>query len=248
MDAQEANALLEALVRRARQAADTGHGAHSRFLDTGIQKRLETALLRELGGDLSFNGGYAGAQRRIACFGAVSSSELPVALHISWNARFADIGHRDMLGAMLGLGIQRDCIGDIAMGEPGECYAFITADMADFLQANLNQAGRATLKVERAQALPDGFADDGKTMRATLASLRLDAVAGAGMRLARGKAVALIQQGRVSVNGQLAMKASVQVAVGDVISIRGMGRVVLIDTGDTLTRKGRMGVELRVYG
>lgn len=248
MDAQQTNTLYDALVRRARQAADSGQSAHSRFLDLTLQKKLESALSREMGEDLTFNGGYEGAQRQIAYFNAPQPHMLPVALHITWNARFSDIGHRDIMGAILGLGIQRDCIGDIAMGQQGECYAFVTADMADFLQSNLNQAGRATLQVTRASALPKDFADDGKQIRATLASPRLDAVIGAGMHLARGKAAALIEQGRVSLNGQLLMKTSAPVQNGDVISIRGMGRVVLMDTDDTLTRKGRIGVTLKVYG
>lgn len=247
MKDQTASDLLEALIRRARQALHTGHHAHSRFLDISTQNNLHTALTREMGDSLIFDGGFPQAQRRIAYFGHPLPQHRPVALHIKWNQRFADIGHRDILGAILGLGIQRDCIGDIAMGQSGDCYAFVTADMADYIQDNLSQAGRATLSVQRAQGLPDAFEDDGKLMRATLASLRLDAVLGAGMRLARAKAAAMITQARVSVNGQLVVKVSSLVQNGDVISIRGLGRVVLVDTGDTLTRKGRTVVTLRVY-
>lgn len=249
--AQQEREMLDALLKRAQRVALTGQGAHTRFLDPPMQQKLEQALTYKPDVALTWHGGYPDADRRAAFFSSPGELpdevDLPVGLLIQWNTRFAEASHRDLLGAILALGMERDCVGDIIVGQAGEAHVFVTADMAYFVMDNLEQAGRATVRVTLADKAPDKSQSDAQQIRATVASLRLDAILSAGLRLARGKAAELIAQGRVSINWQEATKPSLEIKIGDTISIRGIGRVVLAQVGDTLTRKGRLGVTLQVF-
>ena len=108
-------------------------------------------------------GGYEGAERCVAAFYAGDPPEAGdwpvVALRLQWNAKFANPGHRDLLGAMMGLGIEREMTGDIAMGtyRDAPCaYLFALEEVADYIAANLDSAGRASLKVSVATMLMRG--------------------------------------------------------------------------------------------
>ena len=85
-----------------------------------------------------------------------------------------------------------------------------------------------------------------KEVRDTVSSLRLDAVASSGFRLARGKAAALIGSGRVQLNWRECVKPDKLLEAGDVVSARGFGKFELAEVGG-LTRKGRISIVLQVY-
>ena len=85
-----------------------------------------------------------------------------------------------------------------------------------------------------------------KEIRATVASLRLDAVAAAGYGVSRTKLVREIKAERVKVNWRVIDNPAFQVESGDVISLRGRGRLVLQEVRGT-TRKGRISVLLQRY-
>ncbi|HEY8345340.1 MAG TPA: S4 domain-containing protein, partial [Bacillota bacterium] len=81
-------------------------------------------------------------------------------------------------------------------------------------------------------------------IKTTVASLRLDAVAGLGFGISRTKMAREIKAEKVKVNWCSTTDPDYQVKVGDVLSIKGRGRVVVAETTG-LSKKGRIGVILK---
>lgn len=235
------------LAELAWRAARDGCAVSTRFLEPPQEAdALEAA--RGAGVRVAFFGGWDGAERRAACFaGEGAAFCFPVqALEIRWNARYAQIAHRDLLGALMALGVERDLLGDIAL-EPGRAVAFVHRDVADYLAASLQSAGRASV---RAAALPPGapIPEPQGTLRyRTVACPRLDALLCAAWDLSRAEAQRRIAAQTVKVNHLPQTQSDLRLRPGDLISARGLGRARLEKLSGP-TRKGRLGVHLLVYG
>ena len=147
-----------------------------------------------------FYGGYEGAERTVCAFlpdwlegadWAADPDSCPVrAIRCTWSG--VKLSHRDFLGAILGLGLDREKVGDLLVGD-GVCDILALEEITDFLLLHLDQAGRAKLK---AAPLPLDRLEPPevkvKAIRDTVSSLRLDAVAASGFSLSRGRAAELI--------------------------------------------------------
>lgn len=185
----------------------------------------------------------------MAAFSDGSAEEsFPIAtLVMRWNPKFADVAHRDLLGAVMGLGLERDATGDICLGnQPGTAYLFCTQDVSDYILANLESAGRAGLKLAYADAV-DIAPPAGNTLRVTVQTLRLDALLAAGCKLSRAEAQRLIAAELVKVNHVPETRGDLRLEPGDLISARGYGRL-RIEEIQGETRRGRLGVVLFRYG
>lgn len=244
---------LKRLEELAVRAARSGRGQFTKFLEPSMAAAARAAA-NQAGAKVVFRGGYEDAERVIAAFyedQPPEDWEYPIeTLRISWNARYADPGHRDLLGAVMGLGIERDTTGDIALGEYREspcAYLFVLPEVADYVIANLESAGRATVKVARAEEIPEIRPPDGAHMRITVQNLRMDAVLAAGCRLSRSEAQKLIGAGLVKLNHVVQIKSDARIEQGDLISARGFGRMKVEDIQGE-TRKGRLGVLVFRYG
>jgi len=228
------------------RAARRGSPRFTRFLDPPLMQEAARAA-REEGVEAAFSGGYEGAER---CLAAFYDGDKPDAwpiecLRAEWNADYAKAQHRDFLGAALCLGIERSMLGDIMVGE-GCAYLFVTEAAAPLILSELQSAGRAKLKIERAKAceLPE---EKGTSVRDTVSSMRLDAVVAAGYSLGRAEAQELIRRGLVKLNHLPEERADARVHEGDLISVRGHGRL-RVDEEQGLTRKGRLGVLMTRFG
>lgn len=196
-------------------------------------------------------GGYPQAERQRL---GIARSDLPldpsqvsvVVLEISGNFLFDPATHRDFLGSMLGTGIVRDKTGDIiVLGERG-AQTIVTPELADFLELNLTQVRSVPVKTQRIDPSELKVKEPKKKDLTTVeASLRLDAVASAGFGMSRSKMVSLIDGGDVRVNWKEITQASHQVKSGDLIAIRGKGRLEVKDI--VITKKQRYRVELSRY-
>lgn len=220
------------------------------FLDPYGQDIAESVAANFAGLKVDFFGGFPGAERQRAMFmdasfGGKPSYEIAV-VKAEWNGQFTRLSHRDVLGALMGLGIERDCIGDIiATGD----FAKIICDknMAEFLLANLTQIGSAGVA-----CTPDELSSIApkeercKEIRATVASLRVDSVAAAGFGSSRSRAASDIAADKLRLNWQPVKNASQAVKEGDILSMRGRGRLEVAEVGGR-TKKGRIGLLLKRY-
>ena len=246
-------ALDKRMNELALRAQHTGRVCATRFLEPSTLVAVNAAASRA-GVKVALWGGYEGAERCVAAFYAGDPPEAGdwpvVALRLQWNAKFANPGHRDLLGAMMGLGIEREMTGDIAMGtyRDAPCaYLFALEEVADYIAANLDSAGRASLKVSVATETPQLIPPEGESLRLTVQQQRLDAVLAAACRLSRSEAQRLIAAGLVKLNHVPQLRPDARLSEGDLISARGYGRVkVTAFQGES--RRGRQVVQVFRYG
>jgi len=201
---------------------------------------------------VAVDGGYPAAERsRVLIFpdylAAVDVDPRLAFLAVQGSIRFNTVTHRDYLGALLGLGLRREKLGDILVGEDG-AQIIVAAEVSGLIQMRLTTVGRVgvtTREINRAALEPP--ARDYREIKVTVQSLRLDTVAAHGFSLSRTKMVREIAAGKVYLNWRLCLEPSTPVRPGDMISARGRGRVVLKQTGGQ-TKKGRTNLLLHCYG
>ena len=210
---------------------------------TGFLSMAEQALLEQTHPDGSFFGGYEDADRRMLFFlpdwmEHPEDGDSICIVRASLPKGSPKLTHRDFLGSLLGLGIDRSVIGDILVQEDG-ADILAASDMADYIVQNYVQAGRASVSCEilplSGMRLPQL---DVKECRDTVASLRLDSIAASMFSLSRGKAQEAIRQGLVAVNNRQILKPDHFLEEGDKVSLRGKGKAVLTRIGGK-SRKDR---------
>jgi RNA-binding protein YlmH len=224
--------------------------AVSEFVSPGAVQIGETIQAHVPSLVLKTFGGYEGAERVKLAFvntdfeGAVDYGI--TACRASWDARYRLLGHRDVLGLLMTLGIDRAHFGDIIMSD-NSAVILVDTSLYQYIQQNFVKIARVAVTID-AMPLKDILPRQEKTkeIKTTVASLRLDAIASSGFGISRTKAAEAIKGDRVQVNWQVAKGPAQDVAEGDVISLRGKGRMELVQiTG--ISRKGRIGVLLKRY-
>jgi RNA-binding protein YlmH len=200
------------------------------------------------------DGGYEGAERKIVCFLPAHEEECPprerlpiIPLKIQSSAGKFSVSctHRDYLGAVLNLGIDRGQIGDLIVGE---CHAHLlcTKTMAGFLIENL-----ISVKRNPVRCIPAEFSDlEGQLVltevTGTLASLRMDSLLAFFLKSSRSAAILALDKERVFVNGKLCISHIAEPKEGDIISVRKTGRFIF-DGVLSSTKKGRLLIKIRKY-
>jgi len=227
--------------------------AQSRWTETGFLTMAEQDILlaMRLDAPYALYGGYEGAERRIACFGSEEAAGYPYAPPIACvkaapaHGKFAkELAHRDVLGALMGLGIERRTTGDILF-EDNTAYIFCLEEMAQYIVENLTSAGRTALKRSISDP-PKTSVGDAEPLSFTIASERLDALVAAVYRMGRSAAKELVVTGRVYINSRLVQNPDAAVSAGSMVSVRGHGRFKYLGTNRT-TKKGRLSVEVEKY-
>ena len=199
-------------------------------------------------------GGYAGAfdEAREDWFTALLTEdptlaeEIPLcALQITGSG-FAELSHRDFMGAILALGIERSVLGEIVVTGEG-ALVFTTPEMAVYLTENLTKIGRDSVKIR--QVTPDPAMEISRqyeTVSITAATPRIDGVVRALTNLSREDAAALVRSGMVERNYAAVLDVDKQIVPGDVLTIRGYGKY-RIDKTDEETKRGRRRILCRKY-
>lgn len=201
---------------------------------------------------LRVSGGYEGAER---CRAMIAPSYRYIAdepdlislLQINLEADQAhSLDHGDFLGALLGLGIKRDRIGDLHIHER-YCHCIVTDSIADYIQLHLHQVHRYAVIIDRLEmaqlhVAPIVF----DTMSLTVASMRLDGIASDVYRISRSKIVDPIRAGRCKVNWKVEENPAKALQEHDVVSLQGFGRFKILAVDGT-TKKGRIKVQIGKY-
>lgn len=196
-------------------------------------------------------GGYPQAERQRV---ALSRQDLPLdesqvelaALDIAGNFLFDPATHRDFLGSILGTGIVRDKVGDIiVLGERG-AQAIVVPEMVDFLTSALTQVRSVAVKTQQIEFSELKIRPPKKKEMTTVeASMRLDAIASAGFGMSRSKMASAITGKDVRVNWMEVTQSSYNVKEGDLIAVRGKGRLEIGEV--SVTKKQRYRVNLVRY-
>lgn len=220
---------------------------HTRFLDLRERSLVTEAVrLADGSGETVISGGYADAERACAVFypdyltaeDALSRENCPFTVLRATKHPADVLSHRDYLGALMGLQVKRECIGDILVHDTG-ADLIVLRDVADFLLLNFDRAGRkrVTLTVIGCEKLrvPE---EAGEEKEGSVASLRLDSVVALLFGISRSQAQEHIEKGQVFLNFLPCQKSEKEVGAGDRVTLRGMGRA-RITTLSGFSRKGR---------
>jgi len=154
--------------------------------------------------------------------------------------------HRDFLGALMGAGIGRETVGDICVGKE-HCDFFVTQEIAPYILQNFTSAGRTKLYLEHISLCDADIPEpEVKEIKDTMASLRLDSVISSGFRIGRSLASQYVTSGKATIDGLPCEKPDKQVAEGSKISVRGLGKIKLVQVNGR-TKKDRISVVIHRY-
>ena len=251
-DPEERVVLARALDQMDR-AANRAIPCATQFLSPAQRAALEPLLAACGHPRHLFHGGYEGAERTVCVF--LPDGQEPedwlledelAAVEAAYPPTGADLTHRDLLGGLMVIGLTREKVGDILVGEDAAQIVCLK-DAAPIILSQFDQAGRYRLKLKEI-ALPElaPAPVEVKVIHDTVSTLRLDAVLASGFSLARGKAADAVAGGRVSVNHRECVKPDKLVEEGDVFTCRGLGKCVLRSVGGQ-SRKGRIIIEMERY-
>lgn len=243
-EASEQTALR--LREQARRAERQDRPVCGRFV-AGEERIMALRAASENGVAVDFDGGWPEAERVQVCFHpyGMAPEYTHLWLEAIWNARFGSPTHRDLLGSLMALGYDRSLLGDLVVQE-GKADLCVLPEILPLLMDGWCEAGHTALRVRPLEDVPDIEPPRGALRRDTVASLRLDSVLASGMNLSRARAAELIRAGNVQVAHVPEERADRLLHEGDLLSVRGFGRVRLLAVGEE-TRKGRLPVTLEVF-
>lgn len=156
--------------------------------------------------------------------------------------------HRDYLGAVMKLGIERKKIGDIIVDNSG-ADIIVCKDISKFLVENLGGLTRFSKSKITIQNITELKSVEIKKeeLDIIVASLRLDNIIAELARCSRNKAIEIINMERVFVNFENETKKTKQIKAGDRITIRGKGRFYIKElVGQTKSGRNIIKVEKMV--
>lgn len=157
-----------------------------------------------------------------------------------------NITHPDVLGAILNLGLERNDIGDIYIGD-GLCEFVILNKDKDFVKFNLTKIKNERVSLDFKK---DNILSKNKIeyieKRGFISSLRLDNIVSEFVNLSRSKAKTLIKRRLVKVNFQIIDNPSKIIEENSLISIRKEGRFIF-DKIIGKSKKDNYHIEYRKY-
>ncbi|MBR2561089.1 MAG: hypothetical protein IKE31_02955 [Eubacterium sp.] len=162
------------------------------------------------------------------------------------HARYAEnLTHRDYLGALMHLGIERDILGDILVRETGT-YVFTEEHMAEYICRELTQVRHTSVCCEILQDVPEDALPRLEAESVIAASARLDVILAKVYHLSRTRSKELFAAGHVQIGGRVCEKESILPRSGDIVSVRGYGKFRY--EGETgTTKKGSLVLEILKY-
>ncbi len=242
------------LLRRAedllRRCEKNGVLTATNFLTPAERFRLERWAKTQPGCRMVFSGGHPDCERTVGFFlpDYLEEEWLPLDEHIrafELSAPFGSPGHRDYLGALLGMGIGRERLGDIWVKE-NTAVIFCLPGVEKHL-LSIDKVGHDTVRA-RSVSLGEVMPPERKVKQKSFSvqSLRLDAVVGGLFDLSRTEAARQVEAGTVSLNYEICDRCDAPVHEGDILSLRGKGKGRITGLGGT-SRKGRQFVNGEIY-
>ena len=162
------------------------------------------------------------------------------------NARFADeLTHRDFLGSLMNLQVERDRIGDIRTDHT-KAFVMVTGDVSELICSELVRIKHTTVSCMQVPASQCDILPSFKEISAAVASERLDVILAYVCKLSRNEASRIIEEGAVSIDGHMAVSGGYDLKPGARVSVRGHGKFIY-DGVISVTRKNRLLIAVRIY-
>ncbi len=224
------------------------------FLNPIVVSKMHSMFKFDSEIEIRLDGGLETAERKIVTFVNKNAYEPDIntplcACKITYNSKFSkELKHKDFLGALIGLGIKREKIGDINLLE-NYAVVIIYSDIASFVLNNLQQIGRTKVKIEEVtlENVENLFESNPKKEKiVTVSSLRIDAIIAVAFNLSRSNAQKYIRNEKVFVNWSVANNASKEVKIDDIITVRGAGRIK-IEQLKGISKKGKNILSIKIF-
>lgn len=202
--------------------------------------------------EYAWSGGMEGCERQMLRFGSPEllgyEEAFPIrCVEIKPTAlKFADkLSHRDFLGALMNLGIERSMLGDIFIREKTG-YVFCHEKVADYILANVDRVRHTSVKCRCLQEIPEELKPEMREERLIVSSERLDGIVAKLFHLSRSQSLLLFREKKVFVNGRCTENNSGVCVQGDVVSVRGFGKFIY---GGSVyeTKKGNLSITVQRY-
>ncbi|MBH1940883.1 RNA-binding protein [Mobilitalea sibirica] len=199
-------------------------------------------------------GGFADAERKILCFCGDDTLQSDAEINYPitcikiepLNKKFSDtLTHRDFLGAVLNLGIDRGKVGDIITME-NEAYLFCTSSISEFIADELIKVKHTMIRSSIIDKSDFKYQPVYKEISGTVSSIRLDSILSVAFHTSRSSLTGLIAGGKVFVNSKVVLSNSYVLKENDVVSVRGLGKFIYVGTSN-ITKKGRYSIKIRLY-
>ena len=234
------------------QSFGQGRYTFSNFLDLYEQSVFSSMVRREKLTSYQIFGGYENAERKMVRFGSPEEfgyeEDYPISLlHIRpLSGKFAEkLSHRDYLGALMHLGIERNLIGDIIVMEQ-EAYVFVKDTIGPFLMQEWGKVRHTMIDICEIPFREFHYDPEYEIQKGFVPSFRLDVMVGFFCKTSRSESSNLIKGQKVFVNSQLTESNSHMVKEGDILSVRGYGKAVFEEvTGQS--KKGRHCITMKKY-
>ncbi len=249
---REEEAVFVDKVMEWKEAAEHYHKTKlTDFLDPREQQIIKLVIGTHADVSVHFYGAAPEAERKRAfiCPSYVEpemqdfSVEL---LQVDYAAKFHNIEHRQVLGALMSLGLKREKYGDIVLH--GDIVQMVVAkEIADYIIMNLESIGRAKVSVRAVPVETIAVVQEKwQEKTGTVSSLRLDVLIAEMFNLSRQKVQPLVKGGLVKVNWKTIEQSSFECLEGDVLSVRGYGRSKLLSIdGKSKRDKWKIVFEIR---
>ena len=250
----EEELLYKRFIELAKKSDDAGYFTFTDFLGLAEQSIFASAKMKFGAARYTLYGGTPGTERVMVRFGDTEAlgyeEDFPISIIKiePKSQKFADkLTHRDFLGAILNLGIERKLLGDIIIID-NVGYLFAKEDIAPFISGELATIKRTAVacRIIGASELPEGSLFKTERVKIQLAGERLDAVISKVFSLSREESLALFKRGLVFACGRLIENNSYTPKENDVISVRGFGRFIYLGVSG-VSKKGKLNVDIDVY-
>ncbi|MDY2630160.1 MAG: YlmH/Sll1252 family protein [Clostridium sp.] len=192
------------------------------------------------------NGLFEEAERRVIAFNNKYNIDYPIeALQIRNKSNFSNLRHKDYLGAILSLGIDRNKIGDVVVKDD-RAYVPVMEDISSYILNNLASIGKSPVEISILYDLVDLPSIDFDEISINVQSLRLDSVVAKLANISRSKAIELLDSSKVLVNYVKSKDKSQELLKGTRLTIRGNGKYIV---GDIIgeTRSGKQRIIVKKY-
>ncbi|WP_051437665.1 YlmH/Sll1252 family protein [Eubacterium xylanophilum] len=231
---------------------------NNQYTFTSFLSEAEVAEYYSIKDDIDFvrsdiYGGYEMASRCVVRFGDPEylgyEEKFPVdIIHIEpLSKKFSEkLGHRDVLGALINLGIKREVLGDIIIGDK-DWYVFCLRDITEFILDNLTKIRRTNVKLKVEDELSVEYEPERIPEEHIVSSPRIDAIIAKVYKLSRSAAVNMFRNKLIFVNGRQMENNAGTLGDGDIVSVRGMGKFQY-DGIIRETKKGKYTIKVEKYG
>ncbi len=242
--------LAKRFIDLSRQAQRKNIVVFSEFLNINELNIFKQGMA-ELYSAYETSGGYELSERQMIAF-------IPDALCYGWNypiaclkitpvnKKFAEtLTHRDVLGSLMNLGIERSRLGDILLDEEA-IYLFCQEKVAAYLSEELARIRHTTVKIESVEPQELHIEPKKETLDGIIASNRLDSVIACICKISRSQASQWIKGGKVFLDNRETLQSTIECKPGELISVRSVGRFRFLECSGE-TRKGRLKIRYERY-